>query len=30
VTHMIKPRDVGHTISGSSWVNVMHEELETF
>jgi hypothetical protein len=27
---LIKPRDVGHTLSDSSWVNVMHEELENF
>jgi hypothetical protein len=25
-----KPRDVGHTLSDSSWVNAMHEELENF
>jgi hypothetical protein len=24
------PRDVGHTLSDSSWVNAMHEELENF
>jgi hypothetical protein len=24
------PRDVGHALSDSSWVNVMHEELENF
>jgi hypothetical protein len=24
------PRDVGHTLSDSSWVNVMKEELENF
>jgi hypothetical protein len=24
------PRDVGHTLFDSSWVNVMHEELENF
>jgi hypothetical protein len=23
-------RDVGHILSDSSWVNVMHEELENF
>jgi hypothetical protein len=22
--------DIGHTLSNSSWVNVMHEELENF
>jgi hypothetical protein len=27
---LFKPRDVGHTLSDSSWVNVMHEELENF
>jgi hypothetical protein len=27
---LFEPRDVGHTISESSWVNVMHEELENF
>jgi hypothetical protein len=25
-----EPRDVGHALSNSSWVNVMHEELENF
>jgi hypothetical protein len=25
-----EPRDVGHTLSDSSWVNAMHEELENF
>jgi hypothetical protein len=25
-----EPRDVGHTLSDSSWVNVIHEELENF
>jgi hypothetical protein len=27
---LFEPRDVGHTLSDSSWVNVMHEELENF
>jgi hypothetical protein len=27
---LFKPRDVGHAPSNSSWVNVMHEELENF
>jgi hypothetical protein len=27
---LFKPRDVGHTLSDLSWVNVMHEELENF
>jgi hypothetical protein len=27
---LFEPRDVGHTLSYSSWVNVMHEELENF
>jgi hypothetical protein len=27
---LFKPQDVGHTLSDSSWVNVMHEELENF
>jgi hypothetical protein len=25
---LFEPRDVGHTLSNSSWVNAMHEELE--
>ena len=25
-----EPRDVGHALSNSDWVNVMHEELENF
>jgi hypothetical protein len=25
-----EPRDVGHTLSNSDWVNAMHEELENF
>jgi hypothetical protein len=25
-----EPRDVGHTLSDSSWVNAMHEELDNF
>ena len=25
-----EPRDVTHALSDSSWVNVMHEELENF
>jgi hypothetical protein len=27
---LYEPRDVGHTLSDSSWVNVMHEELDNF
>jgi hypothetical protein len=27
---LFEPRDVGHTLSYSSWVNVIHEELENF
>jgi hypothetical protein len=27
---LFKPRGVGHTLSNSSWVNAMHEELENF
>jgi hypothetical protein len=27
---LFEPRDVGHTLSDSSWINVMHEELENF
>jgi hypothetical protein len=27
---LFEPRDVGHALSDSSWVNVMHEELENF
>jgi hypothetical protein len=27
---LFKPQDVGHALSDSSWVNVMHEELENF
>jgi hypothetical protein len=27
---LFEPRDVGHAFSDSSWVNVMHEELENF
>jgi hypothetical protein len=27
---LFEPRDVGHTLSDSSWVNVTHEELENF
>jgi hypothetical protein len=27
---LLEPRDVGHTLSDSSWVNAMHEELENF
>jgi hypothetical protein len=27
---LFEPQDVGHTLSDSSWVNVMHEELENF
>jgi hypothetical protein len=27
---LFEPRDIGHTLSYSSWVNAMHEELENF
>jgi hypothetical protein len=27
---LFEPRDIGHALSDSSWVNVMHEELENF
>jgi hypothetical protein len=27
---LFEPRDIGHTLSNSSWVNAMHEELENF
>jgi hypothetical protein len=27
---LFEPRNVGHTLSDSSWVNAMHEELENF
>jgi hypothetical protein len=27
---LFEPRDVGHALSNSSWVNVMHEKLENF
>jgi hypothetical protein len=27
---LFEPRDVGHTLSDSSWVNAMHGELENF
>jgi hypothetical protein len=27
---LFEPRDIEHTLSNSSWVNVMHEELENF
>jgi hypothetical protein len=27
---LFEPRDVRHALSDSSWVNVMHEELENF
>jgi hypothetical protein len=27
---LFEPRDVGHTLSDSSWVNAMHEQLENF
>jgi hypothetical protein len=27
---LFEPRDVGHALSDSSWVNGMHEELENF
>ena len=25
-----EPKDIGHTLSDSNWVNAMHEELENF
>jgi hypothetical protein len=25
-----EPKDIGHTLSDSKWVNSMHEELENF
>jgi hypothetical protein len=25
-----EPKDIGHTLSGHNWVNLMHEELENF
>jgi hypothetical protein len=28
VVALFEPRDVGHALSDSSWVNVMHEDLE--
>jgi hypothetical protein len=27
---LFEPRDVGHVLSDSSWVNANHEELENF
>jgi hypothetical protein len=27
---LFEPRDIGHTLSDSSWVNAMHDELENF
>jgi hypothetical protein len=27
---LFEPRDVGHALSDSSWVNTMHDELENF
>jgi hypothetical protein len=27
---LFEPRDVGHALSDSSWVNAMHEELKNF
>jgi hypothetical protein len=27
---LFEPRDVGHALSDSNWVNAMHEELENF
>jgi hypothetical protein len=27
---LFEPRDVGHALSDSSWVNVMHEEVKNF
>jgi hypothetical protein len=27
---LFEPQDVGHTLSDSSWINAMHEELENF
>jgi hypothetical protein len=28
VVALFEPRDIGHALSDSSWVNAMHEELE--
>jgi hypothetical protein len=30
IAALFEPRDVGHALSDSSWVNFMHEELENF
>jgi hypothetical protein len=30
VVALFEPQDVGHGLSNSSWVNVMHEKLENF
>jgi hypothetical protein len=27
---VFEPRDIGHVLSNSGWVNAMHEELEIF
>jgi hypothetical protein len=27
---LFEPQDIGHTLSDSSWINAMHEELENF
>jgi hypothetical protein len=27
---LFEPRDVGHALSDSSWVNVMHSDLDNF
>jgi hypothetical protein len=27
---LFEPRDIGHTLSDSGWVNAIHEELENF
>jgi hypothetical protein len=27
---LFEPRDVGHTLSGSIWINAIHEQLENF
>jgi hypothetical protein len=27
---LFEPRDIGHALSDSSWVNIMHEELKNF
>jgi hypothetical protein len=30
IVALFEPRDVGHALSDSSWINAMHEELENF